>query len=180
MQNAVSKRYAKALLEVGIAHNKLDKLQSDIAELAGLYDGSRDLRAIIANPSVGATERRKVLESLATRAGWDGFTKNFALILVDNERFDAISGIRDSLQALVDVHKGDVRATVTSATPLKDSQVANVKGAIAKITGKNVLLETEVDPSILGGLVTHIGSTVYDGSVATQIQSLKESILREV
>lgn len=180
MRGSVGKRYAKALLEVGVSHNKLERLQKDVAELASLYEGSDDLRAIISNPSVGTEERRKVIDTIAQKAGWDPFTRNFSLILVDNERFSAVSAISEELGKLVDTHLGNVRAAVTSARPLKDSQIANVKGAIAKLTGKNVLLETEVDPTILGGLITKIGTTVYDGSVATQIATLKESILREV
>ena len=180
MRGAVSKRYGQALFDVGLTHNKLERLLSEVSELATLYRGSHDLKAVVANPSVTTAERRKVIETLAQRAGWDSFTKNFALILIDNERFDSIDAIGEELSSLIDTHNGNVRAHVTSARPLKDSQIANVTGAIAKMTGKNVLLETEVDPEILGGLITQIGMTVYDGSVATQIGTLKESILQEV
>ena len=81
---------------------------------------------------------------------------------------------------LVDQHAGNVRAHVTTAKPLKDSQVAVIKSAIAQMTGKNVLLETAVDADIVGGVVTRIGNTMYDGSVRTQLETIRDSILEEV
>lgn len=180
MRGPVAKRYARALLELGVEKGNYALLQKQLRELAGLYEGSPELRAILTNPSVSVAERRKVVETIAARSMWNPFVKNFALLLLDNDRFDHVTGIADELDQLVDTHAGNVRAQVTTAQPLKDSQVAVIKGAIAKLTGKNVLLETSVDPEILGGVVTRVGNTLYDGSVRTQLETLRESILKEV
>jgi F-type H+-transporting ATPase subunit delta len=151
-----------------------------LRELADIYTQSPQLRAIVKNPSVGVDERRAVLEKIAKRSGWTPFIRNLAFLLLDNDRFDYVDGIAAEFEEMLDAHAGNVRAYVTTAQPLKDSQIATIKGAIARLTGKNVLLETDVDPEILGGVVTRIGSTLYDGSVRTQLETIRESILDEV
>lgn len=180
MRGPIAKRYARALFELGTENGKFAVLQKQLRDLAEAYAQSPELQAILLNPGVNLAERRKVVETIAARAMFDPFMKNFALLVMDNGRFDHIGGIADEFDALVDEHAGNIRASVTTAQPLKDSQVAVLKGAIAKLTGKNVLLETAVDPQILGGVVTRVGNTLYDGSVRTQLETMKESILKEV
>lgn len=177
MRGPVAKRYARALLEIGVEKSNFALLQKQVRELANLYAGSAPLRAIVTNPSVRTDERRAVIEQIAARAAFNPLVRNFALLLLDNDRFDHIGAIADALDMLVDEHAGNVRAEVTTAAPLKDSQVASIKGALAKLTGKNVLLDTAVDPEILGGAITRVGSTLYDGSVRTQLDTIRASIL---
>jgi len=180
MRGQLAKRYARALLEIGIENSNYALIQKQVRELADLYEDSAPLRSIVANPGVTMDERRKVVDQIAQRASFHPMMRNFTMLLLDNDRFNVIGGIADELDDLVDVHAGNVRAHVTTATALKDSQVAVIKGAIAKMTGKNVLLETAVDPDLVGGVVTRVGSTVYDGSVRTQLDTIRDSILEEV
>lgn len=179
MRSPVAFRYARALLDLGIEKGNYALLQKQLRQLAEIYDESPALRAIISNPSVATSECRTVIEQIAQRSAFNPFIRNFALLLLDNDRFSLVATIADELDELVDAHAGNVRAQVTTSKPLKDSQVATIKGAIARLTGKNVLLQTEVDPSILGGVVTRVGDTIYDGSVRTQLETIRENILDE-
>ena len=180
MRGPVAKRYARALLDIGVEGSNYAAIQRQVRDIADLYAGSAPLRAIVANPGVSLDERRKVVDQIVQRAQLAGMVRNFMMLLLDNDRFDHVGGIADELDDMVDVHAGNVRAHVTTASPLKDSQVAVIKAAIAKMTGKNVLLDTAVDPDIVGGVVTRVGSTVYDGSVRSQLQTIRDSILKEV
>ena len=180
MRGPVAKRYARALLEIGVAHANLPMLQRQVRDLATMFDGSDALQAIVSNPGVTMTERRAVVEAVAKKSAFHAMVRNFAMLLLDNARFDHVGGIADELDAMADEHQGNVRAHVTTSTALKDSQVASIKGAIAALTGKKVLLETDVDPDIIGGIVTRVGNTVYDGSVRSQLNTIRDSILREV
>lgn len=180
MRGPVAKRYARALLELGVEQETLKILQRQVRELATAWEQSAPLRAIASNPSVGLDERRKVVELIASKNAFHAMMRNFCMLLLDNDRFDHLPGIADELDEMVDRHEGNVRAHVTTAQPLKDSQVAAIKGAIAHLTGKNVLLDTDVDPELLGGAVTRVGGTVYDGSIQAQLNKLRESILDEV
>jgi len=168
------------LLELGIERDTLDAFQNDLRELADVYRDSKPFQTVISNPGVSVDERHAIVRSIAERAGWSAMFRNFAMLLLDNDRFGHVVDIAEELDRLVDEHHGIVRASVTTAQELKDSQVAVIKGAIAKMTGKNVELTSEVDPAIIGGAVTRVGTTVYDGSVRTQLETMRETVLHEI
>jgi len=180
MRHQASKRYARAFMQIGVERNNSSLLQKQLNELAEIYTGSADFRAIIANPSIGIEERRKVLRTISQRSGWDPIMLNLALLLIDKDRIQYVAEISEEFQALLDAHEGNVRANVVSARPLNPTQVAGLKASISQLTGKNVLLTTGLDESLLGGAVTYVGNTVYDGSVRTQLNKIRESILEEV
>lgn len=176
----VARRYAQALLEIGIAHDKLDVFRAQLNDLARLLGEVKIVQTVLLNPSIRLSERRDVVRSLAQKRGWDAFITNFAMLLLDNDRVRHAGEIANQFGQLLDRHLGNVRAQVTSATELSASQKAQLEKALGALTGKTVLLETATDPALLGGAVTRIGSTVYDGSVKRQIARLRESILAGV
>lgn len=176
----VARRYAKALLDIGVEQNNYEKLRDQLDELAAVYEQSKPFRTALLNPSIGLDERRKIIRAIAQKRGWNQMITNFALLLLDNDRFRVVPTIARAFGKMVDEKSGNVRARVTSAVELDESQKTNIRAALGEITGKNVLLETTVDESLLGGAVTRIGSMVYDGSVKSQIERLRESILAEV
>jgi F-type H+-transporting ATPase subunit delta len=104
-------------------------------------------------------------------------TKNFALLLLDRERIPQLPDIARELRLMVDEKAGRVRATVTSARALPAEQVAQIQATLEKATGKKVLLDKAEDPSLLGGVVAKLGDTVYDGSVRSQLERMREQIL---
>jgi F-type H+-transporting ATPase subunit delta len=101
------------------------------------------------------------------------------MLLLDKGRIGSLPDIARAHRALVDEHAGRVRATVTTARPLDPALEARLKAALEKTSGKTVLLDKKEDPSIVGGLVTQLGDIVYDGSVRTQLQQLREQLLAE-
>ncbi|MEZ4460573.1 MAG: ATP synthase F1 subunit delta [bacterium] len=178
--NAASKRYAKAFLEIGIERGNYKTLQGQLRELADVYEQSAEFRAIVANPGVSVDERRAVIRAIAQKQGWDVMTTNLTLLLVDKDRIKDIADIANQLDKQVDLHDGNVRATVTTATSLDAAQVESIKAALVSMTGKKVILKTEVDAALIGGATTRIGDMVLDGSLRTQLSSLRQSILEEV
>ncbi len=180
MRNLASKRYARALLQIGIERGNTKLLQTQLAELATIFVQSPEFRMVIANPSISIDERRQVIRQIAQKANWDAMMVNLALLLVDKDRIQNVAEISEEFQLLVDVHEGNVRATVTSARTLGLGQIEQIKQALAQVTGKKVIVTTAVDASLLGGVVTRVGDTVYDGSVKTQLNRIRESILAEV
>jgi len=101
-------------------------------------------------------------------------------LLVDKDRMKYVGDIADELDRQVDLHDGNVRATVTTATKLELAQIERIKSALVAMTGKQVILTTEVDPLLIGGVTTRIGDKVLDGSVRTQLSTLRQTILEEV
>jgi F-type H+-transporting ATPase subunit delta len=176
----VARRYAQAMLEIGVEQKNYEKLRDQLDEMAALYTQSKTFRTALLNPSIGLDERRKVIRAIAKKCGWEAIVINFALLLLDNDRFRIVPTIARVLGELVDQKAGNVRAQVTSAVKLDASQTRSLEATLGQITGKHVLLETKVDEALVGGAVTRIGSMVYDGSVRSQIERLRESILAEV
>lgn len=176
----VARRYANALVELGIEQKNLDKLNEQLTALSRVYASSADLSSVLLNPSVKLEERRAILRAIAKRYNFEPMLLNFTLLLMDKDRFRQIPAIAEEFSRLVDVHKGNVRAEVTSASELSAAQQNELKKALAAVTGKNVLLETQLDPTLIGGAVTRVGGVVYDGSVRTQLQKMREAILKEV
>ena len=176
----VARRYAKAMLDIGTEHGTAEELREQLDALAKLYQDSKPFRNALLNPSVKLEERRRVIKTMGQKIGLNAMLINFAQLLLDNDRFRVLPAIAEQYSAMVDARSGRVRARVTSAEPLDPVQQTRLKAALGKLTGKDVLLETEVDQAILGGVVTRIGTTIYDGSIRTQLETLRTSILDEV
>jgi F-type H+-transporting ATPase subunit delta len=101
---------------------------------------------------------------------------NFLRLLVDRQRIGDLPQIARSFRAMVDQQAGRLRATVTSAGPLADDEVARVRDAIARMTGRTVVLESRTDPALIGGVVAQVGATQLDGSLRTQLERMREEL----
>jgi F-type H+-transporting ATPase subunit delta len=176
---SLARRYAKALLDIGIQQQTYDALGKELERTAATFAGSPDLRHALTNPVFPADKRRLVLEELARRLGLSRVVRNFVMLLLDKGRIDALPDIARAHRQLVDEHAGRVRATVTSARPLDPSLEQRLKTALERQSGKVVILEKKEDPAILGGIVTQLGDVLYDGSVRSQLQQLREELLAE-
>jgi F-type H+-transporting ATPase subunit delta len=177
ISGSLARRYARALLDVGIDKGTHEKLAAEIDDLAAAYSASRDLQEALTNPVFPRAQRRAVLEAVLVRVGVSTETRNFTLLLLDRERVQVLPAIGRELRAMVDEKVGRVRATVTSARPLPAEHLAQIQTTLEKATGKKVLLEKAEDPALIGGVVAKLGDTVYDGSVRTQLERMREQIL---
>lgn len=176
----VARRYAKALLDIGISHNNLQELRGHLEDLGRLVAEVDIFREALLNPSIRLSERRSVMREIADKRGWDPLVRSYGLLLLDNDRVRFAPVISAQFNQMVDAHMGNIRAHVTSAQELNALQKMNIQKALSELTGKKVLLDTTTDPTLIGGAVTRIGGTVYDGSIKSQIARLRQSILAGV
>lgn len=177
----VARRYAKALLEIGIERGTVEKLREQLEALAKAFKESREFRNTMLNPSIKLEERKEVMRQIAKRYMFDEMLKNFTLLLLDNERMRYVGDISEELGRLADLHAGRVRAHVTSAKPLGLIEQTQIKEQIQKLTSaKSIELSTSVDPALIGGVVTRVGGMVLDGSVRHQLDAMRDAILQEV
>ncbi len=174
LSGSVARRYARALLQIGQQHQNYDGLASEVDRLAATYDKSADLRGMLENPAFSVTQRKAVLDEILGRLGLSKTIAHFAALLLERGRLSQLPGIARNLRLLVDEQVGRVRATVTSARPLDAATEARLASAIGKTTGRAVVLEKKVDPALLGGIVTQVGDLVYDGSLQTELQALRD------
>jgi F-type H+-transporting ATPase subunit delta len=176
---SIARRYAKALLEIGIAQQTYDALGKEVERAADTLRSSPELRHALENPIFSLEKRKLIMDELTRRLALSKTVRSFIMILLDKGRIARLPDISRVYRTLVDEHAGRVRATVTSARPLDPMLETRLKSALEKSSGKVVIFEKREDPAILGGLVTQLGDTVYDGSVRTQLQQLREELLSE-
>lgn len=174
-----ARRYARALFDVVVQQQgDLDRVGSELDAFAALVAGSAPLSAVITNPAVPAAKKRALVDALVAEAGpvTDPVARTLGL-LADRDRLGLVAQIARAYGERVMDHRQIVRADVTTAVPLDGDRAAALASALGAATGRQVLVEQKVDPSILGGVVARVGSVVYDGSVARQLEKMKESLV---
>ena len=176
---SLARRYAKALLEIGIKQQNFDALGKELDRAADTLRHSPELRTALENPVFQLEKRKLILDELSRRLALSRTVRNFVMLLADKGRITALPDIARVHRTLIDEHAGRLRATVTSARPLDPMLETRLRTALEKSSGKTVILEKREDPTIVGGLVTQLGDTVYDGSVRTQLQQMREQLLSE-
>jgi F-type H+-transporting ATPase subunit delta len=175
----VADRYATALFELAENDKQLAGIESDLGRFAGLLDESADLRRLVKSPVFSAEEQARAVGAVLDKAGIGGLVGNLVKVAAGNRRLFMVPDIIAAFRRLLARHRGEVSAEVTSATPLNDGQLADLKAALKASLGKDVALATAVDPGLIGGLIVKVGSRMIDGSVRTKLNSLK-LVMKEV
>ena len=176
---AVAARYARALTDVVTrpgAPETPEAVERQLREFQAFVAESPELRTVLASPAVSAPRKKALLERLGARIGLSRVGRNFLFVLVDHRRIGLLGTILDAFRALVDERLGMVEAQVTAAAPLAEAERAELEAALGRLTGRRVRATYAVDPGLIGGAVTRIGSTIYDGSVREQLRLLRERL----
>jgi F-type H+-transporting ATPase subunit delta len=177
MKNDIlAKRYAKALFVVGKEENALDDYSTTLKSFAELYTTIPEVRDGLTNRMYPADVRAKVMAEIVKSAAVPRIMGNFLNLLAQKNRANVLPEIAASFQGMVDRERGICQGVVITAKALQPVLLDKAKQTLEKITGKQVVLKTQIDPSIIGGMVAKVGDLVLDGSIKTQLEGLKESI----
>ena len=171
--SVLADRYADALADVAIEQNAVDQVRREFADFLALIRESPELSLLLESPAVQRASKRAAVEALTARMGASHTVRNFLLVVVDRRRTRLLPEIQQSFDARIDERQGIVRAEVSSAHELADGEKAELNGALDRLTGRRVLAAYRLDPALLAGTVVRIGSTIYDGSVRTQLERLR-------
>lgn len=180
---AAATRYARALFDVvrhesGGRQADLEKVQQELSEFAQLVTSHESLARVLVHPAIPAARKRAVVETLLGRApGLSPVLSRLLLLLAERDRLVLLPDVADAYRTRLMDHLHVVRAEVTTAIPLPPDRVQALREGLARATGREVQLGTRIDASIIGGAVARIGSTVYDGSVTTQLERLKQKLI---
>lgn len=174
----LSRRYAKALADVAAERGVLEAVGRELHAIAELLKQTREAATFFANPGIPLAGKRRVLQSLAERAGVQPLSANFLGLILEKGRLLHLEGIVLAYEELTDERLNRAKATVVSAAPLPEPMLEGLKARLRMATGKEVYLEARVDPALLGGVVAQVGSTVYDGSLRTQLRRMREHLLK--
>jgi len=174
----VDLRYARALAAV-ISDQKLDLIAAHgrLDHFANLLEESAELREVLQNPSIPEAQKLKVLDALAPRLGLSRPVRNFLALITHHQRLHELRDMMTAYAALADENSGIAEVEITTARPLDDASRRLLEQQVAKLAGEPRVQATyHEDPSLLGGAVVRLGSTVYDGSVRGQLEQMKQRL----
>ncbi len=174
-QTILARRYAKALFSLGKEDGKNESYSEVLNAIAELYKNESVENALV-NPLYPVEARQKVMAKIGELAKADAIMTRFLDLLIEKKRADILPDIAAEMRIMVDQEQNISHGSVVSAIELDDALKGKIQQALEKITGNKVIIETSVDPSIIGGVIAKVGDLVLDGSIKTQLNGLKESI----
>jgi F-type H+-transporting ATPase subunit delta len=169
-------RYATALFELALEANAVDAVKADLEGFQALLTESADLTRLVRSPAFSAEEQVRALSRVLERAGLRGLSAQFLLAVASNRRLFAVRDLIKAYALLVASHRGEVTAQVTVAQAPGERHLAAIKEVLNGVTGKDVQIDVNVDPAIIGGLVVKLGSRMVDGSLRTKLNMMKHAM----
>jgi len=174
---SVASTYARAFADVVFsAHLDANRALAGLREIARLLAESADLRRVWENPAVPADQKRRLLDAIVQREGIDKPVRNLVAVLIDHRRVQFLQRIIEQLEKELDARMGFAEAQISSARELSEAEKRALEVEIEKTTGKKVRARYALDPSLLGGAMVRVGSTIYDGSVKGQLEKIREAM----
>jgi len=176
IQASLAGRYASALFGLARDERQIDSVGSSLDTLNQALADSREFAQLVSSPLIGRDEAGKAFAAIASSLGLDAITANFLQVLARNGRKGQLQPVIRSFRLLAAEHRGETTAEVITAHPLKDNQVAQLKQQLKARAGRDVAIETQVQPEILGGIVVKMGSQMIDASIRTKLNRLAEAM----
>jgi F-type H+-transporting ATPase subunit delta len=176
MLSALSTRYAKALVDVVTEPGSGADPAQVLTQLRAVHEliaGSPSLKGALLSPAVSPSRKRAVMGKLMAPMGVNNKVRNFVFVVIDHRRVGDLAAIIEGFETLADERLGFVRAAVSSARELAADQKTALEAQVARLAGRKARVKYTIDPALIAGVVAHVGSTVYDGSVRGQLEKLK-------
>jgi F-type H+-transporting ATPase subunit delta len=176
-EETVARRYSAALADVVLTSGETEAIRRELELWKEIFSANPDLQNIFSNPAIPYLNKQRLLEDLIAKTRPALTTANFLRLLQRNGRLAEIGRISDRFETVLEERSGVVAAEITSARELPDTERKAFQSNLEKLTGRRVKISYGVNKDIIGGVVTRIGSTVYDGSVKTKLETLKEQLV---
>lgn len=177
IEGSLSRRYTKALFQLAHETGEEETIGQEVEEFFAAYGGS-ELHQVLTNPAFAIGTRKKVLNQVAQSQQLSALTTHFLGLLLDRDRLPYLTGIVSRYRRLLNEAKGRIEAKVVSASALAPEIFEQLRARLRRISGKEVILHQETDSSLLGGLLVELEGKVYDGSIRTQLEKMKQRIAR--
>jgi F-type H+-transporting ATPase subunit delta len=176
IQASLAGRYATALFGLARDEQKIDAVTRSLDSIEEATRESSDFRALTTSPLVSRGDASKAVRALVPSLQLDPVTANFLGVLADNGRLSELKNVIRAFRTLASGHRGETTAEVTSAHPLDDRQIAELKANLKARVGRDVAIDAKVDPAILGGIVVRLGSQMIDASIRTKLNTLAHAM----
>jgi len=178
IQTRIAQRYALAIFELAQEAGKTEEIGRDLDGVRAFLASDETVRNALLSPVVTRAAKAEVLQAVLEAASLEPLVANFLRVLLEARKLGALDDVVAVYDNMVDEVKGRVRGAALAAMPLDDADVDALAQALSRALEKEVILEAHTDPSILGGVVAQVGNLVFDGSVRTQLQRMKETLIK--
>jgi F-type H+-transporting ATPase subunit delta len=179
-QLILAQRYAQALFELSHQSDNIDTIGQQIDHFARMTETNADLKHLFFSPIIHSDQRQQLVRIICERAGYHSITSNFLALLIEKKRSSILREIQRCIHQLSDRHYKRLRVYITSASPLSEQFISQLKQLLHTQTQQQIILHTEIDPSLLGGAVMRIGDKMLDVSIKTRISQMKKQILQQI
>ena len=177
-KRAAAVRYARALFDVAVKeHANLEQIEAELAAFSDLFRQHATLDRVLLNPAVPAPRKRAAVAELTARLGLSPILAKLLTLLAERDRLLLLPDLLAVYRERLLDYRGVVRAEVTTTMPLATQQTDAIGRRLKEVTGRTVTVEERIDPAILGGVVTRIGSMVFDGSIARQLEKIRAKLV---
>ena len=175
VDRTVARRYAEAFVNALEGSDRLSAGLEDLDQVAGMYGQSKDLRRFLGSPEIGPEDKERVLDR-ALAAGAAPEMMGLLRLLLKKDRVENLPVVSEEARAVSEARQGVVRGKVTTAHSISSQEVEQLARAVGKVMGKQVILDRQVDPSLIGGVKVAVGGTLLDGSVRAQLNRVREQL----
>ena len=177
-QGMIARRYAKALVNLAENEKDLDNTGKHLNSITEVYKENIELRQVLSDTKVSSGIKLEILKDVLSKIKVSKLVDTFSRYLLAKRRIDFLPDIERAFNLLLQEKLGRIEANVTTASELPKDTVKKLVDAISSYSGKEIEVNVTIDPSIIGGIVTRIGSTVIDGSIQTYLNQIRQSIIR--
>jgi len=176
IHETIAKKYARALIELALEEKQLERCGREIESFGILIKENEQLWGLFTGPAGDVALRRSALDAVLAKTQYLGLVANFIRLLMDKERLALINDISRAYGRLLDEHQGKTKARLVSAAELSADEIAEVTKRLSAALKREIILETSVDPSLIGGAVAYVGGLIYDGSIRTQLSTIRDNL----
>lgn len=169
-------RYAIALYELAREAKVTDTVEADLQAFAAILGVNDALRTALASPTHDTAEKAGVLDTIATKAGFHALTQNAFAVAARNGRASELAEVASAFTAMADAERGISQADVTSAAALSEKDIEALAASLKRALGRDIEIRTDVDPELLGGLIVQVGSRMFDSSLRTKLEGLRNAM----
>ena len=179
MISSVPLKYAQALADVAGEVQQEDQVQEELVVFAELLNSNQELMEALTHPAIPFSAKRKIVQALAKKIPLTQIVANFILVLTEHARLPYFQEVIEAYESILDELRGTLRADVTFCEEVEEAMDAGLRKAISTLTGKQIKINYQLDESLIGGLKLQIGSTLYDGSIRTQLEEIRRRLAKQ-
>jgi F-type H+-transporting ATPase subunit delta len=176
IEETVTGKYAKALLEIAAEENKIDQIQSELEWVDTLVENNRVIMRFFSNPVIPAKKKKELIDKIIAPEV-SGRVRDFLYLVVDRKRTGILDYLLDEFKSRANKLKGAVKAEVETTIPLSPEKIDRLRKNLASVFKMKVMIETKIVPSIIGGLKIRVGSKIIDATLTNRLKNIKERLL---